>query len=146
MSCTAEEIKEKRRIAQERLKENARKTTESNALSPPSKFYGATAGATKQQNNAAAFRQAVPVHQNKMKSDNSAKTNRIFSQPYHKKNEQSTEMVSLAKIFNKTITCTCSLISNDRFVVISSGYSEKLINELKTIPSRVYGKLFGSSI
>lgn len=142
MSCTADEIAEKRRIAQERLKENARKSTE-NAVSPPRKFYGAI----KQENNAAVFRQAISVgvnHQNKMKSDNSAKANRIFSQPYTKKNEPSTETFSFAKVFNKTITCTCSLISDDRFVVASSGYSEKLINELKTISSRVYGKISSS--
>lgn len=133
MSCTSEEIAEKRRIAQERLK--ARKTTENIAavVSPPKKFYGVH----NSTNSYALFMDSVQhVQQNKIKPNNNLAKNRILTQPYEKKNE-SLEVLS----FKKTITCTCSLITDERFVVESSGYSEKLINELKSIPSRVYGKI-----
>lgn len=141
MSCNAEEIAEKRRIAQERLKEKARKSTEKilppvAVVSPPNNFYG-NVGVYNNTNSYVRFMDSV--HQNTIKPKNLAK-NRILTQPYQKKNE-SLEVSSFNKLFNKTITCTCSLITDDRFVVESSGYSEKLINELKLIPSKVYGKL-----
>lgn len=134
MSCTAEEIAEKRRVAQERLK--ARKSTENivPVVSPPKKFYGVH----NSTNNYALFMNSV--HQNKITPNNTLAKNRILTQPYQKKNESS-EVFSFNKLFNKTITCTCSLITDERFVVESSGYSEKLIDELKLIPSRVYGKI-----
>lgn len=136
MSCTAEEIAEKRRIAQERLKEKARKSNNENAVagvSPPKKFYGVH----NSTNSYALFMDTV--QQNKIQPNNNLTKNRILTQPYEKKTQFS-ETVSFNKLFNKTITCTCSLITDERFVVETSGYSEKLINQFKLIPSKVYGK------
>lgn len=134
MSCSAEEIAEKRRIAQERLKEKARKSNNENTkagVSPPKKFYGVH----NSTNSYALFMDTV--QQNKIQPNNNLAKNRILTQPYDKK----TEIVSFNKLFNKTITCTCSLITDERFVVETSGYSEKLINQFKLIPSKVYGKI-----
>lgn len=129
MSCTPEEIEEKRRIAQERLK--ARKSNENAVItSPPTKFYGAQ----NSTNSLLLFLNSV--QQNKIKPNTLTKNRILASQPYQKKNEST----GLAPVFRKTVTCTCSLISDDRFVVESSGYSEKLINQFKSIPSKVYGK------
>lgn len=150
MSCTAEQIAEKRREAAERLKQtkaNAQASkpnaSSNNATSPGTaakSFYG------KQQNEKA---DALDQYQNKLKQDTKHNTsNRILSQPYPKRdgntnapqNASANTNTNWKATFGKVVTCTCSMISATRFQVIISGYSEKLIDTFKSIPTRAYSE------
>lgn len=164
MSCTAEQIAEKKREAMERLKQTKATATTSkassntnNATSPgtaaksSSTFYG------NQQNDKA---NALNEYQNKMKTEKkSTSCNRISSQPYPKRNENATMNVPLkstttnnnnnniqkaAPVFTKAVACSCSMITPKRFQVSISGYSAKLIDVFKSIPTRAFSKLFCS--
>lgn len=155
MSCTAEEIKEKRRLAQERLKKTKESAAQNkisvsnanasvNTVTSPgtstkstSTFYG------NEQKDI-----ALHEHENKMKQQHQyGQTSRILSQPYPKRDAnvtQSTTASNNAKQFmsslEKVITCTCTMISATLFQVIVSGYSDKLIDVFKTISKRSYSK------
>ncbi|KAJ6646348.1 SWI/SNF-related matrix-associated actin-dependent regulator of chromatin subfamily A-like protein 1 [Pseudolycoriella hygida] len=148
MSCTAEEISEKRRIALERLKnrklqmntaaQSATKTTEQpmqSATSPKSveSFYGKVTNVKTDQ---------LTAYENKMKTSATSKaTNRILSQPYPNNKFEagaSQKNKTLAPVFTKVIACSCSMISTRRFEVVTSGFHQKLIDVFKTIPSRSY--------
>lgn len=155
MSCTAEEIAEKRRIALERLKNRKLNTNTvphiqsstmqsipSNATSPKSivSFYGNTTNVKTNQ---------LSDYENKIKKSPTNKvTNRILSQPYpttHDHNSGTGASSSMKKvvapIFTQIVTCTCSLVTPNRFQVVTSGYMEKLIDVFKSIPSRAYSKI-----
>lgn len=156
MSCTADEIEEKKRLAQERLKKTKEasqsqipvshpSTSANNATSPgtstksTSIFYG---NDTQQKAN------TLNHHENKMKQQHQyGQISRIMSQPYPKRDANvptpATAQNSAHKFlkpFEKVITCTCSMISSTRFQVITSGYSDKLIAVFKTIATRSYSK------
>lgn len=164
MGCTAEEIAEKRRVALERLKQRketaktSKSSTSSNTATSPgtaakasSAFYG-----NQKQDKANALDQ----YENKMKHETKHSTaNRIMSQPYSKRHENASTNAPLknttstnnnnnnnnnnqkpASIFTKVVTCTCSMISPTRFQVVASGYSDKLIDVFKSIPTRAYSK------
>lgn len=165
MGCTAEEIAEKRRVAMERLKQTketaktSKSNTNSNTVTSPgtaakasSAFYG------NQQNDKA---NALNQYENKMKHETKhSSANRILSQPYSKRHETASTNTPLKSttstsnnnnnnnnqkpysIFTKAVTCTCSMISQTRFQVATSGYSEKLIDIFKSIPTRAFSKLF----
>lgn len=171
MQCTADEIAEKRRLAMERLKKkkeaaqiqaptpNSSTASASTVTSPgtstksTSIFYGSDS-----QQKANALNQ----HENKMKQPHyHGQTNRILSQPYPKRDANSTPSTttttttttmsnnsaqSFLKPFEKVVTCACSMISPTRFQVVTCGYSEKLIDIFKTIPTRSYSKSISHGI
>lgn len=151
MSCTAEEIAEKRRIALERLKNRKLKqntpcqSTEAvqplqdkqnnTATSPKSvvSFYGSATNVKTNQ---------LSAYENKIKNSPTNKiANRILSQPYSDRNQSgpnSSTIKTLAPVFSTVVTCSCSLITPRRFQVVTSGFFAKLIDVFKTIPSRAY--------
>lgn len=153
MSCTAEEISEKRRIALERLKNrklNINPAVQSTvavqpvqnstnaATSPKSivSFYGSTTNVKTNQ---------LSAYENKIRESPTKKiANRILSQPYSNRNNGSgpsaSTITKLAPVFTTSVTCTCSLISACRFQVITSGYFARLIDVFKTIPSRTFSR------
>ena len=134
MSCSREEIAEKRRLAQEKLRQS-----KSSVCVSTNSFYGP-------QKN------VLSEYQNKIKATSPYKNARILSQPYTNNNttsgrrqskETETNKASTsavcAPIFDKNFcTCTCSLISANRFVVIPSTFHSQLIDVFKTIPSKLY--------
>uniref|UniRef100_A0A182QXV2 SWI/SNF-related matrix-associated actin-dependent regulator of chromatin subfamily A-like protein 1 n=1 Tax=Anopheles farauti TaxID=69004 RepID=A0A182QXV2_9DIPT len=148
MSCTAEEIAEKRRIAIERL--NARKKALENQTNnnrtglavvnnvatnkgPPASpsgtnkspmsihaFYGA--------GNESTFGKSTPSYQ----------ANRGTTHPYSKPAPKNETPSKVAPIFVRTVTCACSLISDTRFIVETNGFNEQMVQEFKQIPSKNY--------
>lgn len=158
MSCTAEQIAEKRREAQERLRlrqeqqkssnHAAVSVNNNNTIKPASvsgvaegkinAFYGSsTANKTAELQNYEAKIKSQQPYKNK---------NRILSQPYPKKDAKaavaSTKApeTKLAPVFQKTVTCTCAMVASTRFNVIVDGYNVPLIDVFKTIPTRSYGE------
>lgn len=155
MSCSAAEIAEKRRLAKERLQKTLgtahtpKPSTSSNTATSPgtdakptSVFYG-------NGNNEKA--ETLNQYENKMKHQPSHRTaNRISSQPYPVRDGAAAQSTSstntnnnarkVASIFEKVISCTCSMISSTRFQVKESGYSAKLIDVYKSIQTRSFGK------
>lgn len=153
MSCSAEEIAEKKRQAQERLKhrkENVNrvepqpstsKASSSLAKSPTGpalSFYG---GATKDKTQELSHFETKIKHQR-----DQAQKNRILSQPYSSRiNAASAKALpsgsekKVARVFRKVVTCVCSMVSEDRFEVIPSSYHAQLIDVFKSITTRKYG-------
>ncbi|XP_031623528.1 SWI/SNF-related matrix-associated actin-dependent regulator of chromatin subfamily A-like protein 1 [Contarinia nasturtii] len=154
MSCTAEEIAEKRRQAQERLKQkkaslqtNEVRSSSSNTTSPGTSskaahtFYGHT-------NNEKA--NTLSNYEKKMKQQSSPSyNNRISSQPYPKRDGmsnnnyrkvESSKNNSVAPVFMHVVTCACSMITSNRFQVVQKGYSDKLIDVFKGTPTRSYDR------
>lgn len=156
MSCTAEEISEKRRLALERLKNRKLKlntavqSTTTTTVQPPVQ-QEPTNTATSPKSIVSFYGNATSVktnqltaYENKMKTSPANKiSNRILSQPYpSNQNAESGSRESTAKklapVFTTVVTCSCSLISPGRFQVATSGFFVKLIDVFKTIPSRAY--------
>lgn len=116
-------------------------TSPGTSTKPTSIFYG---NDTHQKAN------ALDQYENKMKQQQyHGQTNRIISQPYPKRDANATSSSTTTnnnsaqiflKPFEKPVTCTCSMISSTRFQVTTSGYSDRLINEFKTISTRSYSK------
>lgn len=165
MGCTAEEIAEKRRLAMEKLKKtkatfepartaqtpkpmtnNNTATSPGTDTKPTSIFYG------NEKNQKA---ETLNQYENKLKHQPShSSSNRILSQPYPKRDEKmmtknvqptntnnnSNSAQKFNSIFKKVISCTCSMISSTRFQVKESGYSAKLIDIYKSIPTRAFSK------
>lgn len=156
MSCTAEEIQEKKRLAAERLKKTkaaaqnpipvsnpntstSTVTSPGTSTKPTSSFYG---------NDLQQKANELNQYENKMKHQHHiGQSSRIMSQPYPKRDANVTTPATannsahiFLKPFEKVITCTCSMISSSRFEVIPSGYLDKLITVFKTIPTRSYSK------
>lgn len=150
MQCTAHEIAEKKRLAQERLKKrkegdenkpsfggNKQPTSPGTLPNPTSSFYGNASSSKANELNAL---------ENQIKhSPNHAASNRILSQPYSKPNSmpnnKAAEVGKLANIFVTAVTCSCSMVSETRFEVKISGFHEQLVNVFKMIPSKSYGEL-----
>uniref|UniRef100_A0A182MCU0 SWI/SNF-related matrix-associated actin-dependent regulator of chromatin subfamily A-like protein 1 n=1 Tax=Anopheles culicifacies TaxID=139723 RepID=A0A182MCU0_9DIPT len=141
MSCTSEEIAEKRRLAIERL--NARK-----------KCIESQTNNSKVGGDGSSVQTVPPTGINKTpltistfyggnqssfgKSNSSFHTKRaIAAQPYTKPNQKNTP-AKVAPIFVRTITCACSIVSDSRFVTESNGYNEQMIEVFKQIPSKNY--------
>lgn len=158
MQCTTQEIAEKRRLAQERLQklklnknttnqQPAAQTNPSNGTvkSPTSSFYG---------NKPNVKTVELSEYENKIKNAPSYRTaNRILSQPYSMRNNQSNANGSTSSsaaaasnnnniIMSAKVTCTCAMVNANCFEVVPSAYHDKLISVFKTIPSRNYGKTF----
>lgn len=115
---------------------------------PTSIFYG---------NETNQKAEALNQYENKLKHHPShSSSNRIMSQPYPKRdgnvmtktvqptntNNSSNSAQKFCSIFKKVISCTCSMISSTRFQVTESGYSDKLIEIYKSIPTRAFSKYF----
>uniref|UniRef100_A0A182K0M5 SWI/SNF-related matrix-associated actin-dependent regulator of chromatin subfamily A-like protein 1 n=1 Tax=Anopheles christyi TaxID=43041 RepID=A0A182K0M5_9DIPT len=134
MSCTSEEIAEKRRIAIERL--NARKkdgTESSNGPLPQaptgannktpltiSKFYGGNQSSFGKSSSSFQAKRGPPTL------------------PYAKPAQKSSTPSKVASIFVRTITCACSIVSDTRFIVETNGFNEQMIEIFKQIPSKSY--------
>lgn len=123
MYGSAEEIEKRRQQALERRKENLLKATNENTsvnTKVPSSFYGNT------------------KHDNKIRSSfvdhGSTKT-----KPYER-NVTSTSgtTTKVALVFQKPLTLTFTFITEDRFVVRNTGFSDVVINIFKSIPSKTY--------
>lgn len=142
MSCTSEEIAEKRRIALERLKSKRQIPCTSSSSSASSSsltekstnFYGSTAN----NNNNNITSPKNVSNDNKIGQQNPYKNARILSQPYNTKTTAAA--TTIAPIFTKQISCVCSMITSERFNVVPSGFHAKLIDVFKTIPSRAYSR------
>lgn len=161
MSCTAEEIAEKRRVAIERL--NARKQALNNNNSVP-KYSSPPALVTSkptftlppQQQQAIAAHNttsfygtpAVPNFKQLVtngaasgpgKIKNSFNNSRIQSKPYGKNSPVNHGTPGkVAPVFIRTVTCSCAMVSETRFVVQTTGFNDKLIDVFKSIPSKQY--------
>ncbi|KFB39093.1 AGAP008426-PA-like protein [Anopheles sinensis] len=143
MSCTAEEIAEKRRIAIERL--NARKNKNVNQTN---QHKGPTSAADR---SVAGEPQPVTSNKNPLtissfygnnasNAGKAASTNKTFpgkTQPYARPVQKSTP-AKLAPVFIRAVTCSCSMISETRFIVETDGFNEQMIEEFKKIPSKNY--------
>lgn len=145
MSCSAEEIAEKRRIALERLKKHKQiaSTPASNinatATKSPAAFYGSSSSSAVKAPNKPA------TNDGKIPQVNPYKNARISSQPYNTHHQQKqpqwqSRSNTSAPVFTKQISCVCSMITDQRFAVTPSGYHAKLIDVCKTIPSRAFSK------
>lgn len=155
MSCTAEEIAEKKRQALERLKQKKNQSVASEhaksntnpVTSPTAKsFYG---------NSSKRKAEELTEYENKIKhSSNPHTSNRILSQPYSNRDKKTTQSNApstsnttannkVASIFQKVVTCSCSMLTETRFQVTVTGYHSKLIDVFKSIPTRCYGESLG---
>ncbi len=126
MECTAEEIAEKRRIALERLK--AKKD--------------AIAKAKEALNSKSNEKESMTLATSKKIPINPYQQSRAQSHPYGiKATSTITTNVNVKKEEPKVIviSCNCYIITESRFEVKPSGYSNPLINVFRTIPSRGYG-------
>lgn len=156
MSCTAEQIAEKRRLAMEKLKQTKASAQNNQSAGPTPQSNNATSPGT----NAKSFygngrnekANQLNQYESKMKQQQQTPghSNRISSQPYPRNasaqyKTTNNNQQKMASIFKNVVTCTCVMISPRRFQVIHKGYHAKLIDVFKTIPTRSYGKLFGSS-
>lgn len=147
MSCTAEEIAEKRRIAIERL--NARKS----ANSGTNKQTGSVLTAKSVQASVAAAAAPNPNsnavhgvgsfygHNENRNTIGKIPAQRQPAVPYARPSQTQKKTPSkVAPIFVRTVTCSLSLISEERFIADTNGYHEQMIEVFKQIPSRSYGK------
>ncbi|XP_055641973.1 SWI/SNF-related matrix-associated actin-dependent regulator of chromatin subfamily A-like protein 1 [Toxorhynchites rutilus septentrionalis] len=165
MSCTAEEIAEKRKIAIERL--NARKNPQSNNISAPltipsskpiftlpskqrqviasqssTSFYGKS----HTPNNQKVFNSNNTVQSGNAsaagKFKNAFSSVHAQSHPYQRNTSTNNGTTNkLAPVFTRTVTCSCAMVSESRFVVQASAFNEKLIDVFKNIPSKQYDPL-----
>uniref|UniRef100_A0A8D8JS52 SWI/SNF-related matrix-associated actin-dependent regulator of chromatin subfamily A-like protein 1 n=1 Tax=Culex pipiens TaxID=7175 RepID=A0A8D8JS52_CULPI len=159
MACTAAEIAEKKRIAIERL--NARKnalatTSNSTAKPPPQQVPKPTIPIfplPEKQRQAMALASSSFYGTNssiggtggKAPSSFASGSARSAAHPYSKQSfgkAQTTKGVAppVAPVFIRTVTCSCSMVTETRFTVQPSGFNEKLIEVFKSIPSKQYGK------
>lgn len=143
-ACTLEEIAEKRRLAQERLKK-----TKASAQSSNSTSSAGTSTRTFYGNGQSPLANTLNKYESKIKQQPThSYSNRISSQPYPRNgNAQRTsannDQQKTAPLFMNVVTCTCTciMITPKRFQVIQKGYHMKLIDVFKTIPTRSYGKI-----
>lgn len=159
MSCSSEQIAEKKRLAQERLRtrktealliaENKRLAlerlharTKQIGVDPQSRAKSSPSSSNSASLFIASLHPSTSTH-----PVGKIKINEIRPKPYDKRpasshtNENTSAIVnqSVAPIFRKSISCVCSLVSATRFVVTPSGFHAKLIEVFKQIPSRSYG-------
>lgn len=149
MSCTPAEIAEKRRIALERLKQRQMAVTaeKGNNLGPSKNVLQSKATNTFYGNEINSNKN---MHVIKSKTFNNL---REESSPYSRKAHQNeprelsrSSPVNLAPVFKKMVTCTPTMITDTRFMVKTSGYSELLISVFKTVPTRNYGVIINLTL
>lgn len=120
MQCTPEQIEQKRKLAQQKLAQKFQTRS-------PIKTCAPIANPT------------TPTLLNA--STSSYKSPKQFTfKPYEKKPSAKPSTTQQFYGNTKTITGTCSLVSDDRFAVDLSGYSAQAIAAFKTIPTRFYSK------
>lgn len=136
MECTPEEIAEKKRIAQERLK------AKKEAMAKAKESCSSEGKSNEKQQPTVALNTSNKILTNPYQNS------RILSHPYH----PTTSKVGNTSTNNKVndnkqvisipnpISCNCYMISESRFEVNPSGYNSKLIDVFRTIPSRGYGR------
>lgn len=128
MECTPEEIAEKRRIALERLK------AKKEALAKTKELLS-----TKSNE-----KEPVALTTSKKIPTNPYQNSRILSHPYASKptstNNINNKKQQVVQAPISVISCSCYMISQNRFEVNPSAYYNKLIDVFRTIPSRGYGK------
>lgn len=145
MQCTAQEIEEKRKQAQEKLliKKNLISSINQNSSnllrygSDGSFINKSSSNLLNNTSNSSASPKTLTFKSDGPKSPfKFLKTNNSFNfKPYDKAKQTS----PFGK--NNIVTGTCALISEDRFTVELSGYSAPAIEVFKTIPSKIYSKL-----
>lgn len=125
MQCTPQEIEEKRRRAQLKLSQK-----NANRNSPNQTNF---AGVNNQTNRSGLT--------NPGRTNNSFKSTNLFNNKPNDKPQPSTSFYGQ----NKVISGVCSLISEDRFKVELSAFSQPAIDIFKTMPTRIYSKFICSS-
>ncbi|EAA12838.4 SWI/SNF-related matrix-associated actin-dependent regulator of chromatin subfamily A-like protein 1 [Anopheles arabiensis] len=150
MSCTSEEIAEKRRMAIERL--NARKkclesqtnssgggkaTTERSNVLPAQAAAAATGANNKTPLTISTFYGGNQSSFGKSSSSFQAKRGPP-AVPYAKPAPKNATPSKVAPVFVRTVTCACSIVSDTRFVVETNGFNEQMIDIFKQIPSKSY--------
>lgn len=163
MSCTAEQIAEKRRIAQEL---RARKQTLSSSLpsTPPTTTTQTSAATSNSNNSAHKFLSSGTFYSSTGSSSESAPPPFVSSSSSHQKLKSSSSYVAppqskqrtqpysvdrhattstkndqLAPVFVQSVSCTCTMISDQRFSVTPTRFHNKLVDIFKSIPTRQYG-------
>ena len=126
MQCTKEEIAEKRRIAVERRQANLLIQSRPQQNKTPV----ASEKSKSQFNLKATSSVQIPQRYNPYLKPGPSK----IKEP-HKGSSP-----SIAPIFVKTCSCKVYMVSEDRFALENSCYSEEFVEVCKTIPSRSYGK------
>ncbi|XP_053664648.1 SWI/SNF-related matrix-associated actin-dependent regulator of chromatin subfamily A-like protein 1 [Anopheles marshallii] len=141
MSCTSEEIAEKRRLAIERL--NARKkcigsqqTNNSVSVDGSSVQAVPATGINRTPLTISTFYDGNQSSFGKSSPSFHAKRGPT-AYPYTKPNQKNGP-AKVAPIFVRTVTCACSILSESRFVAESNGYNEQMIEVFKQIPSKSY--------
>uniref|UniRef100_A0A1Q3F1L1 Putative swi/snf-related matrix-associated actin-dependent regulator n=1 Tax=Culex tarsalis TaxID=7177 RepID=A0A1Q3F1L1_CULTA len=155
MACTAEQIAEKKRIAIERLnaRKNALATTSGSSAAPkpsPQQTPPTTSSKplfTLPEKQKQAMAMASSSFYGASSGDGGGKapsfsTNngRTAAHPYAKATSGKApgKPAAVAPIFLRTVTCSCSMVTETRFIVQPSGFNEKLIEVFKSIPSKQY--------
>uniref|UniRef100_A0A182SEK0 Helicase ATP-binding domain-containing protein n=1 Tax=Anopheles maculatus TaxID=74869 RepID=A0A182SEK0_9DIPT len=146
MSCTSEEIAEKRRLAIERL--NARKKCIQNLANNNTSSTTGDGGGVQQTGPLATNRTPLSISTfyggnqfsfGKVSSSLQTKRGPTASVPYTKPGQkQNNTPGKVAPIFVRTVTCACSIVSDIRFVVETNGFNEQMIEVFKQIPSKTY--------
>lgn len=132
MSCTAEEIAAKKRIALERLK--AKKQSVPSANNSAAQFVSSNQFYGSKSSNHSPPKDS----RNSFKAKSSYANCSRVNQPYQKNVYKQTTS-KIAPVFVNTITCTCALLSESHFTVVTSRFNEVLINAFKTIASSSFG-------
>lgn len=164
MSCSAEQIAEKKRLALERLKakqtgtvpptispsspqvskaqliaDNKRLALErlkaKNNVTVKSKALAST-------NSASMFLSSNSIYTEQSDVGKAKPLNQSRPKPYDNRPTQSGSKPTNSpreSIFQKTVTCSCSLINSQRFAIKIQGFFAPLIDVFKLIPSRSYG-------
>lgn len=119
MQCTAEQIEEKKRLAQNKLAQKY-------GLNSPNKSFSNSSSTL---NAAKSDLKQLPSGTNSPKA--------FKFKPYDKP-------TSALSFYGKAslVTASCYLISESRFAVDLNGYSSAAIDVFKTIPSRNYSNCF----
>lgn len=143
MSCTLEQIAEKKRVALERLQRARQQKSE------PAETATASQNAPKSANSASQFLSmnsfygSVPATGGgKIKSGNILQNHR--TQPYSTPNKSTGHpksgggRLTQQLLFLPTKAATCSMISAERFVVEAS-FHEQMVDVMKAMPNREYG-------
>lgn len=129
MQCTVEEIEEKRRLAQLRLKNKYKDLGKNNDNANRSNSL---------------INQSAPSPQKLYMNSNNSQIKVLYQNPNKSFSPRQTKPYEKPVITfygnNKAITGSCSLISEDRFVVELSGYSQEAIEIFKAIPTRSYSE------
>uniref|UniRef100_A0A182PAQ0 SWI/SNF-related matrix-associated actin-dependent regulator of chromatin subfamily A-like protein 1 n=1 Tax=Anopheles epiroticus TaxID=199890 RepID=A0A182PAQ0_9DIPT len=149
MSCTSEEIAEKRRIAIERLNARKKSLESQNNNSSSNKVAAKSINGPPQQASSdrqnktpltiSTFYGSNQSSFGKSSSSFQAKRSGPSALPYAKPApKSSTPSSKVAPVFVRTVTCTCSILSDTRFIVDTNGFNEQMIDIFKQIPSKSY--------